>query len=78
MVVMIEDNGVTRPASAAEISQFDTLATESSQAMADFRVKSQAVKDFYDSCKNGTATLQQMRAAWVKLIELIYAREIAS
>lgn len=38
--------------------------------------KEQQIRNFYNDCKSGTATIGQMRAAWVQLIELLYRKDV--
>lgn len=40
--------------------------------------KEQQIRSFYRDCKAGTATIGQMRTAWVQLIEYLYRKEVAS
>jgi len=72
----IEVDGVTRDATpeeeAAFLSSVQPVNQFWQQIEADTGLRKSQIKNFYDACVNGTATIGQMRTAWKVLLEMSY------
>lgn len=74
--IQIFDGTTTRDATQDE---YDQMASTGADLilMNQPTPRATQIKAFYNQCKDGTATLAQMRTAWVQLIEYLYQKEIS-